>query len=350
MPDSKNRFEDIKFFLRENSIKFDTDFNLSKKSWLKAGGQFKLYIQPNNLQSLKICINYFKEINIKFYVVGNLSNIIFRDGEIYTPIINLKNMDNIEVLSLQGENIEINAFSGLSIFKLANYVSYNLGICGLEGLVGIPGSLGGGIYMNASSYESYISEFITEVKVIDENSNVFDLKKNDIFFEWRSSIFHRKKNLLIVSAKFKFPKKNKVEKKAIDKNIKKVKEHRFYFQEKNKPNLGSLFATKNLYEDIKNVNMIFKILNLLNNLITRIIVKFFGSKMLVNYRKYITKIYAIFLGVNKNSGFKISERTINCLVNVGSENSNQAIQLIKKMQKKINYTQKLENIIIENIE
>ena len=129
-------------FLNENNILFEENFDLKKKSWLKAGGKFELYIQPENLIDIKKIISFFKEKKIKFYVVGSISNIIFRDGIIKTPIINLKKFDKIKEINDLKDSIEFEISCGISIYKFVSNVSTNYKISGLEGLVGIPGSLG----------------------------------------------------------------------------------------------------------------------------------------------------------------------------------------------------------------
>ena len=69
-------------FLNGTNIKFEIDFDLKRKSWLKAGGIFELYIEPSEYSQIIELVNFFNQNNLDFYVVGNLSNIIFRDGKI----------------------------------------------------------------------------------------------------------------------------------------------------------------------------------------------------------------------------------------------------------------------------
>ena len=123
-------------------------------------------------------VKFFKENNLDYYVVGNLSNIIFRDGNIETPIINIKNYNDI-IVEDEPNKFKVNACCGISIFKFVSFISQKLKISGLEGLVGIPGSLGGGIYMNASSYDSYISEYLKEIKHVNFDSEEIIIKKED---------------------------------------------------------------------------------------------------------------------------------------------------------------------------
>ena len=69
------------------------------------------------------------------------------------------------------------ACCGISIFKFVSFISQKLKISGLEGLVGIPGTLGGGIYMNASSYDSYISQYLKEIKYVNFDCEEIIIKK-----------------------------------------------------------------------------------------------------------------------------------------------------------------------------
>ncbi len=344
------RREEICTFLDKARINYVRDFDLKKKSWLKAGGVFEVYIQPKNINEVKFLLEFFKKKKIKFQVVGNISNIIFRDGKIRTPIINLKYYDQIQVENNKKDIIKVDVCSGVSIYKFVNLVSNKLNISCLEGLVGIPGSLGGAIYMNASSYGSFISEYLNEVQIINHNCELIKLKKNELRLDWRSTIFHKMKNFIILNLEFEFPKKNIVNPEIINQNIKKIKNHRMKFQEKKFPNLGSLFATKDLYSDISKSSLIYNFLNKVNRILSKIILKFFNENYLLFYRKMLVKIYSFFFNIKKNDSFILSDRTINCLINNGSSNADEAIKVIKKIQKKIKYSQKLENIIIEEID
>ena len=130
-------------------------------------------------------MKFFKENKLDYYVVGNLSNIIFRDGNIKTPIINIKKYNNI-IVEDEPNKYKVNACCGVSIFKFVSLISQKLKISGLEGLVGIPGSLGGGIYMNASSYGSYISEYLKEIKYINFDNEEIIIKKR--MLKWNGDL------------------------------------------------------------------------------------------------------------------------------------------------------------------
>ena len=191
--------------------------------------------------------------------------------------------------------------------------------------------------MNASSYDSYISEYIKEVEIIDQNSHIINLKKEDLEMQWRSSIFHKMKNSIILSATFEFPKKNLSNSEFINRKIEKTRNHRSKFQEKAFPNLGSLFATKDLYIDISNSNYFYKFLNIFNKILTKIILKFSNDNSLIIFRKNLVLIYSLIFNIRSEDPFKLSDRTINCLINNGSTSANEAIKTIKKIQQKIGF-------------
>ena len=110
-------------WLSENKIKVFKDFNIKYKSWLKAGGVVKNFITPNNDVDCIKLIKFFYENKFEFYVLGNISNTLIRDGEIHTPIINLYKLSGIfEKQTHEGFKLKVNA--GASIQKFSKYLNY----------------------------------------------------------------------------------------------------------------------------------------------------------------------------------------------------------------------------------
>ena len=120
------------------------------------------------------------------------------------------------------------------------------------------------------------------------------------------------------------------------------------FQEKKYPNLGSLYATKNLYYDLSKISFNLFLLYCFYIICTKLIFLFLNDKYLLSFRKFIVKLYLSYFKIDQNK-FSLSERTINCLVNKGSKNSEHAFKLIDKLEKKIKGKVKLENKIFRNI-
>jgi UDP-N-acetylmuramate dehydrogenase len=346
----KKKNSDLAKWLDLNDVSYVINYDLKKKSWLKCGGIANLFITPDSFKKTENLAKYLNENKIDFYPVGNLSNTLIRDGQIYTPIINLKNIKEPIVKLDDNENyILLKVSSGLSIFKLVSYISNNLHISGLEGMIGIPETIGGAMLTNASSYDSCISEFLFKLNYLNENGEIITLKKNEIRFGWRSSIFQELKRFIITEVYFKLPKDNIKSFDQIKKRIDFVKNHRQKYQEKEYPNLGSLYATKNLYYELSKLSLVFLFLYIFYLIGTKIIYLFLNEQKLLSFRKFIVKFYSLYFKIDKRK-FLFSEKTINCLVNKGSEFSDDAIETINILERKIKGRIKIENNIIIDID
>ena len=206
---NKNNKEIIDW-LTANNIPYLQDIEINKKSWLKAGGTAEVLIQPEIVEDAIKTIKYFVYYKIDYYPVGNLSNTLFRDGLIKTPLINLKNfkIPIIKKNNTNENNFSFKVSSGLSLFKFVTFLHNSCNLTGQEGLIGIPGTIGGAIYTNASSYGSCISDYLTKLEFIDHEGNMIILDKDKLKFGWRYSIFHEMKKFLILYVYFNFPKQN----------------------------------------------------------------------------------------------------------------------------------------------
>ena len=109
-------------WLKENNIYFLNNVNLSLKSWIKAGGIVKTFIQPDSVQKCQELIKFFLKEKINFYVLGNQSNIIVRDGIIETPIINFIKLSDIQLNKLP-DGLHIACGSGVPISRFSKNAS-----------------------------------------------------------------------------------------------------------------------------------------------------------------------------------------------------------------------------------
>ena len=231
----KNKIHILKSWLTSNEISYIENFNLKQRSWLKCGGISKIFIEPDSIEKTENLAKYLVDQKIPYYPIGNLSNLLIRDGEIFSPIINLKKINN-QIVELNNDNseiISIKVSSGLTIFKLVMYVVNNFKISGLEGMIGIPGTIGGAMLTNASSYGSCISDYLYKLKYINKKGETISMLKDEINFSWRSSVFQKMDNFLITEVYFNFPRKNIKSNSDIQKRIEYVKNHRQTYQEKN---------------------------------------------------------------------------------------------------------------------
>ena len=186
-----NEFYDI------NDIKIDE--KLSEYVNFKVGGPADILLIPNSkeqvIKSIKIC----KENNIPFYLIGNGSNILVRDGGFRGVVLSLKNVKNIYV---DGEKIE--AECGVMLKEVSDKAIEN-SLTGFEFACGIPGTIGGAVFMNAGAYDGEISNVIESAEVIDENCNIIRLSREELDFGYRSSLV-MKKGYTVLSAVFKLEK------------------------------------------------------------------------------------------------------------------------------------------------
>ena len=147
------------------------------------GGAAKFYFEPQNIQELLNAINYCKQIKRKYFILGNGTNVICSDDGYTGAVICTKKLQNI-LLTKYNNSVFINLEAGVSLFKL-NRLLADLGIEGLEWSYGIPGSVGGAVYMNAGAYGHDIFEFVDYVEVFSRGK-VKRLKKEQIKFGYRS--------------------------------------------------------------------------------------------------------------------------------------------------------------------
>ena len=174
--------EELKNLLDEfgDNIKFQYD--LKKKNWFNIGGKTKVFYKAENLKEL---INFLKKLNNKekVFVIGAGSNILIPDKLFEGVVIKLsKNFSNISLLN---EDIIISGSAvldkTLSEFALKNNLS------GFEFLSCIPGTIGGGIRMNAGCFGREFKDILISVQAIDKSGNMITIPSKDIKFEYRKN-------------------------------------------------------------------------------------------------------------------------------------------------------------------
>jgi len=172
---------------------------MSKHTSYGIGGKVLAYIRPYDRYELIKIIKLINENNSKLYFVGSGSNLLVNDKKINAYIIT----PSKALKSFSIENNVIMAESGVMLGKIVKEaIKHNL--TGLESLVGVPGTLGGALMMNAGAWGAEISNYLVSVEVITYNGRIKTLYPKDIEFNYRYSSF--KSNEFILSAKFKLTK------------------------------------------------------------------------------------------------------------------------------------------------
>tara|TARA_B100000674_G_scaffold106678_1_gene78291 strand:- start:115 stop:996 length:882 start_codon:yes stop_codon:yes gene_type:complete len=202
---------------------------------IRVGGIAEYFAEPNTLIELINLINWAKSKYIQCQIVGAGSNILINDILLKGLVICTKKLKFIKVDIKSGI---VNTECGVMLPTMANLLAKN-GCEGGEWIIGIPGTIGGAIFMNAGSGDNCISNNLLSVKVIDKKTlKIFNLKKSELKFKYRSSSL-QDSNLLLLTAKFAFePNGNASRITAITrKNLKKKTESQPYHL----PSFGSVF-------------------------------------------------------------------------------------------------------------
>ena len=182
----------------KNNVKFDYD--LKKKNWFNIGGKTKIYYKASNLKDL---IKFLRKIEEKekIFVLSGGSNTLITDKTYNGVVIKLSsNFNNISLLS---DEIVI-AGSAVSDKSLSKFAMDN-SIGGFEFLSCIPGTVGGGIKMNAGCFDREFKDILISIQAINKSGQVITIPAKDINFEYRNS--NLSDDLIFLSASFKGYKK-----------------------------------------------------------------------------------------------------------------------------------------------
>ena len=165
--------------------------DLKKYNTYSIGGIAKYLIYPFDSDSLVNLLKYLNDSNIKFFILGNGSNIILPDKYFDGVIIKLDSLNNITI-----ENDLLIAETGINLNALINK-SIDLGYVSLYKLAGIPGTLGGATIQNAGCLGVEIFDYIVDVTILDENYKIKVLKKEDINYSYRYTEFKKSKPIIL---------------------------------------------------------------------------------------------------------------------------------------------------------
>ena len=176
----------------------------------EVGGPADIVLIPSKVEQIIESIKICKENNIPYFVMGNGSNLLVKDGGIRGVVIKLTGLTNLEV-----NEEEIKADCGVMLKELSDKALEN-SLTGLEFACGIPGSVGGAVFMNAGAYNGEIKNVIKEAQVITSSGEIVTLSKDELELGYRTSKV-MKDNSIVINATFKLEKGNKEEiKETID--------------------------------------------------------------------------------------------------------------------------------------
>ena len=220
----------IKEFLKKHGD-YRCDKSFKELTTIKMGGEIAHYIEPYNIADLKEIIDFLKKNHIPFKFIGNGSNLICGSSRYEGVVICLKHFDNYE---LNNDQVYVEAGILAPYFSI---VTANNGLSGLEFASGIPGTIGGLIYMNAGAYKKQMSDIVEKVIVLKEGE-IVTLNKNELKFSYRYSIFQEHPRWVILGCYLKLEERNKEEIKELIENR---ATRRKQTQPLNMPSAGSCF-------------------------------------------------------------------------------------------------------------
>lgn len=211
---------------------------MNKHTSFKVGGPARYFVKAESLDDLKKALDLAREKGIPFFILGNGTNLLVSD----------KGFDGV-IITLAGdfssiEDLGNGAFKVGAAIPLGRFARSVLkqGFAGIHKLAGIPGTLGGAIYMNAGAYGQEIGTSCTQVTVLDSDGNIREFAASECGFGYRQSIF-QKNNAIILSATFLLPTAASLGKTTADleAELAECMAKRKASQPLNMPNAGSTF-------------------------------------------------------------------------------------------------------------
>ncbi|MFG6120523.1 UDP-N-acetylmuramate dehydrogenase [Thalassobacillus sp. B23F22_16] len=171
-----NKLMDI---VKEENVKVDE--MLRDHLYTRLGGKADFFITPTTYEEIQNVVKFSKEEDVPFTLLGNGSNLIIKDGGIRGIVINLKHLDKI---SSEGNTVV--AQSGARIID-ASYYALEQHLSGLEFACGIPGTVGGALYMNAGAYGGEIKDVLDYAYVVDKEGNLVKRLASELDLDYRTS-------------------------------------------------------------------------------------------------------------------------------------------------------------------
>lgn len=213
-------------FVRENEP-------MAEHTSFKAGGRADLFVEPQSEEQLRKVLQLYNKENVNYMVIGNGSNVLVRDGGYRGVIVRIGDA----FTSVKREGNTIICGSGALMSAAARFAASE-GLAGLEFASGIPGSIGGAVFMNAGAYGGEIVQVLSSAKIISKDGNrEFNMTADELQMGYRHSVLHETGDVAI-EAVFELQPADISEIKA---NIADFTERRNSKQPVNYPSAGSFF-------------------------------------------------------------------------------------------------------------
>lgn len=218
---------------RANIGRLEKGAFLSKYTTYKVGGKAAVIAYPKDVDCLIKLMKIIKHDNVKFKILGSGSNLLFSDNDFDGVIISLAEFNDVEFI---GKN-KIRVGAGYSLMKLS-LLAAKKGLAGLEFASGIPGTVGGSVFMNAGAYKSDMGYVVQEVKVLTPDFKIITLENKEMNFHYRTSFLQKHPGYVCLEAIIRL---QKGDKKVIEEVIRERRKRRMEAQPLEYPSAGSVF-------------------------------------------------------------------------------------------------------------
>ena len=277
--------------LSAKGIKFTANEPLAPHSTFRIGGEARLAAMPDTTEQIIDAVSTAKEAGLDFTVIGNGSNVLFSDKGFDGLVIFTRNADSVVI---KGNRVIADA--GAPFTKLAVTVK-NAGLTGLEFAYGIPGSVGGAVYMNAGAYNGEASQVVASSMAYDDlTGEVRMISREEHNFGYRTSVYSQNRDrLTVLSAEFELKEGDSA---AIWETMQDLMRRRREKQPLEYPNAGSVFKRPQGY---------------------------FVGKLITDAG---LKGYTI-------GGAQVSEKHAGFIVNIGGATAEDVLRLVEHIQKTV---------------
>lgn len=334
---NQNNIDEIKVFLSKEGLSFEQEVKLHDFSYFRSGGIVKLVVLPACDDELIAFARFMAKNQWEYKVVGDTSNLLFLDDIDYGVLLSMKSFSRIRY---DEASSEIVAQSGATLPELSRKALL-WGATGFEGIEGIPGTIGGGVVMNAGAYESEVKDRLKRVRGIKMSGEAFELTKKELGFSNRNSLIRKQLGeYLITEVVFDatIGDQQQIYEKMELYHAKRHKHQDFLY-----PTLGSLFSTRDIYSDIHKNDRLYKIkLKWMRWL-------FYSKKLRretpINRRR-LNSFVCNYLGW-QFAEQPFSDKTLNCITNRG-QHTDYFLAYIEMLRKELPESVHLENEIMSS--
>lgn len=223
-------------FLNSNNILFEENVSGTKLCSFHVGGNVRVVVKPKRADEFDALFAFLNENGIKNHIHGRGSNVVISDDGYDGVFVSLSELSSVDFDVT--DELCIVAGAGASMLRLASFAQQN-GLSGLEFAHGIPGSVGGGVYMNAGAYGGEIAQVLVSCLAFDTSRGMLYLIDNsDCDFSYRHSTFMDHRELIVLFATFKLERGDPDEIKA---KMDEYKAKRIASQPLDFPSAGSTF-------------------------------------------------------------------------------------------------------------